>query len=193
METTLLHEVYNHPNLTKIDLEKIVDAHELIRLSKGSILLQDGDISKCYYILISGSIRSYVVDYLGREHTTQLYLPKEVVIEEASLFHQIATQETFVCISDCELWKMNIEVFNKFFVEIPALAEWGRNWMSYQLLLSKQSKIDLIKESALTRYTKLITTKPEILQKVPLKYIASYLGITDSSLSRIRKDMAIKE
>lgn len=102
------------------------------------------------------------------------------------------TQENFVCMSDCVLWKIELENFNRFYTKFPEVSEWGRRWMSYQLLLNKQFKIDLIKESAQFRYLKLINNRPNILQMVPLKYIASYLGITDTSLSRLRKELIQK-
>ena len=61
--------------------------------------------------------------------------------------------------------------------------------MSYQLFYLKQKSVEVITKSATERYLDLIKAKPEVLKFAPLKNIASYLGITDTSLSRIRKDI----
>jgi hypothetical protein len=72
---------------------------------------------------------------------------------------------------------------------IPAFNEWGRAWMTYALHINKKRFIDMVSLSASERYHNLISTKPQIIKQAALKYIASYLGITDTSLSRIRKEI----
>ena len=188
----VLEKTYESLDIAKKDFDEFINSHESIKCKKGTYLLKEYQTSHCYYILVEGFVRSYVIDYLGNEQTTELYLPNDLVIDEASLFHLMPTQENFVCMSDCILWKIELENFNRFYTQFPEVSEWGRRWMSYQLLLNKQFKIDLIKESAQFRYLKLINNRPNILQMVPLKYIASYLGITDTSLSRLRKELIQK-
>ena len=114
------------------------------------------------------------------------------MIEVASLFLSQASQENFQALTDGVLWKINIVDFNGLFVSIQGFSEWGRSWMSNQLFISKQSSINMLTQSARHRYLQLIKTQPEIIKQVPLKYIASFLGITDTSLSRIRKEIATK-
>ncbi|HTN69188.1 MAG TPA: hypothetical protein VLZ33_06975 [Dysgonamonadaceae bacterium] len=86
-------------------------------------------------------------------------------------------------------WKIELESFEELFHKIEGLREWGRAWMSSQLFIAKQRSIDMRTKSATERYLMLVNDKPQIIQQAPLKYIASYLGITDTSLSRIRKEI----
>ncbi|CAN5362663.1 hypothetical protein BH23BAC3_BH23BAC3_13890 [soil metagenome] len=87
---------------------------------------------------------------------------------------------------------MSFENFQRLFQNTDGFSEWGRTWMSGALFSSKQRSLSMITESATERYLTLQKEHPEIIQQAPLKYIASYLGITDTSLSRIRKELGNK-
>ncbi|MGO3306994.1 MAG: cyclic nucleotide-binding protein, partial [Sphingobacterium sp.] len=65
-----------------------------------------------------------------------------------------------------------------------------RAWMAYELYLSKKRATEMITEPAKKRYLHLLEEKPHIIQQAPLKFVATFLGITDTSLSRIRKEIA---
>lgn len=78
------------------------------------------------------------------------------------------------------------------FHTIPEFREYGRLNIVNQYSILKERMLSALQETAEQRYSDLISSSPEIFQNVPLKYIASYLGITDTSLSRIRKDFARK-
>ena len=67
--------------------------------------------------------------------------------------------------------------------------EWGRLWFTFQLFSLKQRTVNMLTETATQRYLTLLKNKPQIIQNAALKQIASYLGITDTSLSRIRKEI----
>ena len=187
-----IRQTYQYPTMTNIDLDKLVSSHIKKISKKGDLLLQDGQVSDCYYILEEGIVRSYIYDYQGNDISTNFFCKDELVIEVASIFHRIPTQEYMVCLTDCVLWEIKFDVFQDLFESIPALTEWGRAWMALQLLITKKRTLDIISLSAIDRYKLLLEEKPQILQQAPLKYIASYLGITDTSLSRIRKELVGK-
>ncbi|NQD70554.1 Crp/Fnr family transcriptional regulator [Sphingobacterium shayense] len=187
-----IRQAYHYPTMTSADLDKLVEHHERITFKKGDLLLKEGQISDSYYILEDGIVRSYIYDYQGNDISTNFFCKDELVIEVASIFHHIPTQENMVCLTDCVLWEIKFGAFQGLFESIPALTEWGRAWMALQLLLTKKRTLDIISLSAIDRYTLLLEEKPQILQQAPLKHIASYLGITDTSLSRIRKELVGK-
>lgn len=186
----VLRYAYQHPLLEAKDFEQICEAHEKVDKSKGDFLLQKGQTANEYHIIENGLVRSYLYDYEGNEITTDFKCNKEVVIEVASLFQRVPTQEYIQCLTDCTLWKIKFDDFQELFHQIPAMREWGRAWMAYELYLSKKRATEMITEPATKRYLHLIQDKPQIIQQAPLKYIATYLGITDTSLSRIRKEIA---
>src|SRR5690606_31370928 len=192
MQPEVLRNVYQHPLFQMKDLELLFDTHEKLPFYKGDFLLRKGQVSNEYYIVESGLIRSFVYDYEGNEITTGFVCNGELVIEVASIFHRIPTNEYIQCLTDFVLWKINFDAFQCLFETIPGLPEWGRAWMAYQLFLMKKRAMEMISLSASDRYKQLLEEKPQILQQAPLKHIATYLGITDTSLSRIRKEIVNK-
>ncbi|RAV29068.1 Crp/Fnr family transcriptional regulator [Sinomicrobium soli] len=185
----ILSDVYRHPLLSATDLGLICEAHTLVEAGKATLLLREGEVANAYYIVESGLVRTYVYDFEGNEITTAFAGDWEVVIEVASLFQRIPTREYIQCLSDARLWKISFERFQELFHEIPAFREWGRSWMAAELSRSKLRATGMITLPASERYLRLLEEKPRLLQQAPLKHIASYLGITDTSLSRIRKEI----
>ncbi|MCL7988147.1 hypothetical protein M8998_09385 [Sphingobacterium sp. lm-10] len=92
-------------------------------------------------------------------------------------------------ITDGSGWVLPYGIFQELFHAIPGFSEWGRLWMTNKLFQFKQRSIDIITLSARARYLNIIANKPQVIKYAPLKQIASYLGVTDTSLSRIRKDI----
>ena len=185
----ILKYAYQHPLFEKEDLEKIFAAHEKIQVSKGEFLLKKDQVLNQFYILEDGLVRTFLYDYEGNEITTGFSGKNEVVIEVASIFQRIPSQEYIQCLTDSVLWKLDYDVFQELFHQIPAFREWGRAWMAFELYLSKKRATEMITEPAKSRYLHLMKDKPQIIQQAPLKFIASYLGVTDTSLSRIRKEI----
>lgn len=189
MISKALEICYDFPFFLPEELQEIFNAHEKISFQKGDLILQEGKTANEYYILEKGLARSFVTDFNGNDVTTNFFVENEIIIEVSSLFHRIPTQENIVCITDCECWKFDFETFQELFHKIPNLREWGRAWMSQQLFIGKRRSVEMFTLSATKRYLNLLEQKPFVIQFAPLKQIASYLGITDTSLSWIRKEL----
>lgn len=185
----ILEQIYQFQSYDKVDRDRLIDLHEIIQIKKGDYLLKRGATAQHYWISVEGLLRSYVIDSHGNEVTTSFFQPYDVVIEEASLFLRIPTRESLQAITDCTLFQLNYQDFQQEFSTVPALAEWGRSWMTMALAQQKNRLLNLLTLSAQDRYLNLLDAQPEILKHAPLKYIASYLGVTDTSLSRIRKEV----
>ncbi len=189
MEDSFFKKIYNHTNIRKNDYKTIINAHAKVDFSKNDIVLNENQINNAYYLIKNGLFRSYVVDYKGNEITTGFFGPFDILIEVASLFLRIPSNENIQALTDCEVYKIKFNDFQNLYSNIEGFTEWGRNWMSHQLFMAKQRAVTMHTQSASQRYLSLVQEKPEIIKEVPLKYIATYLGITDTSLSRIRKEV----
>lgn len=185
----LFYHVYRYPLLTKNAIETIADAHQSMSVKKGQLLLETGKIAHEYYLIEQGLFRSFSYDYNGNEVTTGFNGHNEILIEVSSLFQRIPSRENLQALTDGKLWKIDLTTFQGLYESIDGFSEWGRSWMSNQLFQAKQRSIDMVTISATDRYIRLVDESPQIIQQAPLKHIASYLGVTDSSLSRIRKEM----
>ena len=185
-----LKSIYQHPMFTTSQLSEIFSGHEKVSFLKGEHLLNQGEVSNHYYIIEKGLIRSYLFNYKGDEITTQFFTDNEIVNEVASFFQRVPTQFNLQALTETSAWRIDFDTFQQYYHSMDSVAEWGRLWMTNQLFESQNRHVEMITESATSRYLKLLETKPKIIQHSPLKQIASYLGITDTSLSRIRKEVA---
>lgn len=190
MTKELLYQIYSHPLIGKQELEQIIQAHQSVSFKKGTFILKEGDISDSYLIMENGLMRSFAHNYNGNDITTDFFSNQEIVIEVLSLFQRIPARENVQALTDCDCWEIKFDAFQSLFHSIPGFSEWGRLWMTNRLFHFKQRSVEMVTISAKDRYLQLIREKPQIVLQSPLKYIASYLGITDTSFSRIRKEVS---
>lgn len=184
-----LINVYNHPLFTHSELHQLFAVHEKVTYRKYDYLLRQGEISNDYFVLETGLVRFYVVDYNGNEITTQFCGEDEIVNEVTSFFMRLPSVVNIQALTDCTVWKISLEDFQTFYHSMESVSEWGREWMTTQLFICQKRSINMITQSATDRYRNLLISRPCIIKHAPLKHIASYLGITDTSLSRIRKEL----
>jgi CRP-like cAMP-binding protein len=161
-------------------------------LAANQFLLREGMISNEYVFLESGFMRAFAYDTEGNEVTTHFYSANQLVFEVSSFFNRTKSQENIQTIDDCIGWVINYEQLNNLFHSMPEFREFGRSVLVKGFADFKTRVLSMITETAESRYDTLLKNNPEIFQHVPLKYIASYLGITDTSLSRIRKGYSKK-
>lgn len=188
----IFKQVYQHFLLSEADIETIKLCHEKVSFKKGEFLLKEDEIADEYYLLEKGLVRAFVQDFDNNEITTEFFCENEIVIVPSSLFQRMPSKENLQTLTDCTLWKIDFEKFQELFHSIEGMREWGRAWFTFQLFTMKQRSLEMITETAKNRYLKLMKDKPEILLNAPLKQIATFLGITDTSLSRIRKEIVEK-
>lgn len=185
----LIKSVYANPSISHDGHKVISGAHERIHFKKGEVILRNGETAKDYILIESGILRKYVIDANGNEVTTKFHSTGDFSIVVLSFFHRLPSSESIVAITDGVGWKIGFMEFMNLLKSVKGLGEWGRNWMSNQLFISEQRAVDIFVKTATERYLELLSDNPELLEKIPLKYLASYLGVTDSSLSRIRKQI----
>ena len=189
MDKQLFHSIYDHPLIKPSDFDAIIASHDKITFLKGDFFLKIGSKATEYFILEKGFARAFVFDVAGNDITTDFFQEGDISIEVSSLFMGTPSQENIQALTDGTAWKINFDSFQHLFQDIDGISEWGRAWFSRQLFQSKRRAIDMITKSATDRYLYLAKTKPHIIQKAQVKQIASYLGVTDTSLSRIRKEI----
>jgi CRP-like cAMP-binding protein len=164
--------------------------HKII--AKNQFKLTAGKISDEYLFLEKGYMRAFAHDTEGNEVTTNFYIPGQVIFEVSSFFNRTRSKENIQALTDCEGWFITYNQLNDLFHALPEFREFGRAMLVKGFAALKIRTLSMITETAEERYAHLLKSNPEIFQHAPLKNIASYLGITDTSLSRIRKELAKK-
>jgi CRP-like cAMP-binding protein len=184
-----LTNIFNPKNFKPEDLENILSQYQRLEFAKNDYLIPIGTTASYYYFLESGFARSYAIDLEGNDISTKFFGPTDIVIDWHSYFLRTKCREDIQAITPCVAWKISFENFMKLF-QIEAFREVGRTRLVNNYFELKNHSVSIISDSAKDRYLNLLKEKPSIVQNVPLKQIATYLGVTDTSLSRIRKEIA---
>jgi len=170
------------------DEERIISDLALFRtLDKGAFLLREGARCNESYFVLKGCIRVYyIID--GIEKTTAFYTeletftPQSTTNNSPSEYYVSCVEPSLVLISTPEIERISFERFPRFETLCRLLSE--------DLLSKSQASFDQFKISTPEqRYRQLIDTRPDLIQRIPQHMLASYLGITPESLSRLRKRM----
>jgi CRP-like cAMP-binding protein len=185
-----LTKVFEASGITKDELKVIIPKYKEVKFNKNDYLLKEGQVEKKYWFIESGFVRSYVIDTEGNDITFNLYATKDVVIDYPSLFFFAPTKENIQALTDCVCWEITFEDFQEMFNSILSFREQQRGLLVGSYFALKEHSISLIADEAKDRYLNLLKAKPHIIQNVSLKHIATFLGITDTSLSRIRKEIS---
>ncbi|MDE3145643.1 MAG: Crp/Fnr family transcriptional regulator [Bacteroidota bacterium] len=182
----------NLPVSTQI-LADIASHFELRSFTKNDYFLKEGKISNDYLFLEEGFMRAFTFDINGYEVTTYFYPKNRAVFEASSFFMRTISTENIQAVTDCKGYSITYDKLNMLFHSVPEFREFGRAMLVKEFVAFKQRTLSLINKSAEERYANLINSNKEIFQYAQLKHIASYLGITDTSLSRIRKEFSKKQ
>lgn len=183
----LISFIKNTYPVSDLTANLIADNFKPVILSKHQLTLREGSINSDYIFLETGYMRSYVLDIDGNEVTTNIFKPNEMVFEVESYFRRKPSNENIETITRCIVWIGKYEKCQRLFHTLPEFREFGRAILVKGFTELKQRTISMIKEKSERRYENLLLESPDIFRNVPLKFIASYLGITNTSLSRLRK------
>jgi len=182
----------NTGKVNAIRAGEIAEYFEEKTIEKGKLFLKEGQVSNEYLVLQTGFMRSFSFDPEGNEVTTAFHNNSYPVFEVASFFNRTHSKENIQALADCHGWIITYEQLNMLFHSVSEFREFGRSILVKGFASLKTRMLSMITETAEGRYSSLLESTPEIFQYAPLKQIASYLGITDTSLSRIRKEMMKK-
>lgn len=149
------------------------------------LIIQGGIIDRNVYFIEQGITRSYcLVD--GHEYTTWFSREGDITFGLLCLYHDEAGFEFVETLEPTLAYSIPIQVLNRLYASNIEIANWGRVVHQECLLTLQCTRIDRLTLSAKERYDKLLRTFPDICSRVNLGYIASFLGITASTLSKIR-------
>lgn len=173
-------------------VREFVPALEQVSVPRNTTFLEAGKVSNTYLVLETGFMRASTIDFNGNEVTTGFFLPGSLVLEPYSFFVRAPSSESFHAITDCTGYAISFEKLNMHFHSNQEFRELGRAILVSEFAAYKKRTLSLINLTAEERYSQLFESSRELFQVAQLKHIASYLGITDTSLSRIRREYSKK-
>ena len=152
---------------------------------KKDFLLKEGQIAKNIYFLGTGTCRAFYFSE-AKEITNWFMSEGDIVISVFSFFTQSPSLENIELLEDAIVYSMSFEQLQAIYTHFPEFNLHGRLITEQYYMLSEQRNFALKKQTAKQRYDTLLKQYPQILQKASLGQIASYLGISQETLSRIR-------
>lgn len=190
MNHVLLNFIQKYVTLTEEEENAVIEMAIFKSFRKGTILLREGQLSKDSYFVLKGCLRCYyMID--GEEKTTAFYTESESLTPPSAL--NGSPSEYYVsCLEDCILTVGSSETDEALFNKYPVFEKLCR-MVSEDLHTKSQIAFDSFKISTPEqRYLNLLETRPDLAQRIPQYYLASYLGVTAPSLSRMRKRLVRK-
>ncbi len=176
-----------------VDAVNLCSSHYLRKIvAKNEFLLREGEVCKGTYFVEKGLLRMYSIDKNGKEHIIQ-FAPEKWLISDRSSLHFNEKSRYFIeAVEDSEVLELKNDFFSNINAAFPNTIE-NNDKLLQKHIRSLQNRVNsLLADTAEERYMSFIKMYPDLLQRVPQWMIASYLGITPESLSRVRKELAKK-
>lgn len=169
-------------------LDRLIDLGAFVEFPAGDLIVASGDEENKLYLLVDGLIRKYYLDYQGNDLTHQFLEAGQVFSTQHVVFSgQVMCN--FEAVEPCKLVCFDYERVQKLMLEDLSLTKIYIGILEETLRIKLVRETALLTETATERYVKLKTEIPDIDQRVSHAHIASYVGVTPVSLSRIRRTM----
>ncbi len=159
--------------------------------SKTELVFSDIPSDELFFI-VKGCVRKYYLKE-GEQITITILTENNFVGAFTSLVTGSKSKETIQCLEPCEIIILKKRDLDRLYHQIPLMNEFIRKVLEQTLIQFHQSLSSFILDTPAERYEKLLFENPEVLQRVPQHMLATYLGITATSLSRIRKRILEKK
>lgn len=191
LENELRKYISGFSSLTPEEMEAIVSRIPVRAYPKGSVLLEEGEISSSCYFVLKGCVRQYAL-LNGIEKTTAFFTEKQAVVSVMSYAAQVPANHYWSCTEDCILIVGDLSQEQDMYRDFPKLQSITRALMEQDYGKTQETLAAFMTSTPEERYLDLLQTRPDLLQRVPQHQMASYLGVTPESLSRIRKRIATR-
>lgn len=168
-------------------LVEILESFQCLELKKKDFLVREGNVCE-FFCFIERGILQHSIFVSGEETTTYLALKNTYTSALKSFKNKLPSRKNIKALSDCRLWVLRKEEFDRLLVHSPAFFKFYYNLIENQIFLIDDYRIDLLTLSPEERYLKLLKNDPELLQQVSLRHLSSFLGISSRHMSRIRKN-----
>lgn len=174
------------PNLSEADRAEIKQSIVIEKFPKGTFLLKENEVSKNCYFLLEGCVRQFKLNE-GKEETTGFYTEGDSIVSFLSYLEGTPSTHHLVCTEDCMIAISDPEYEKNIHEKYPAIKDFVYNDITRQIGKIQEESSVFKTSTPEERYLNLLNKKPSLLNRIPQHQIASYIGVTPESLSRIRK------
>jgi CRP-like cAMP-binding protein len=162
------------------------------KVSKGDVLIREGQTVNKTFFVTQGCLRSFCVDKEGKEHTLQFAIKDWWISDFIAIYNNEPASLTVESITDSTVIEFNAQKLDQIYLQFPDFEPFQRKNLERHVVSLHKRILNQLQLTALERYNLFLEQYPDIEQYIPNYHIASYLGITQQSLSRIRSEKAKK-
>lgn len=177
-------------NINDKDMDAVLGHCQVKEVKKDAFLLRQNERCKNTFFVESGLLRQYAVDSKGKEHTISFAPENWLVSDRESLYFDKPSAYSIQALEDTKVIIMNESFMELLAEKIPSFVEFNNKLLHNHIRHLQERIKQLLSATAQERYVDFIEMYPDIIQRVSQTMIASYLGITPESLSRVRKELA---
>ena len=188
----LINKIKSSTTLSSKAEQYVISIAKEKSVSKGDVLIGQGQAVKNTYFVKEGCIRSYCIDKNGKEHTLQFAIKNWWISDFIAIYTNELSTLTIECITDSNIIEFNAEKLNGIYSIFPEFEAFQRKNLERHVVSLHKRILNQLQLTAAERYELFLHQYPDIEQYTPNYHIASYLGITQQSLSRIRVKKAKK-
>ncbi|BAV09766.1 cAMP-binding domain of CRP or a regulatory subunit of cAMP-dependent protein kinases [Filimonas lacunae] len=192
MYEQLRQNITRKVSLTNSEFEQIEAVVKPLSIRKKSRVLTAGEICNYTIFVNKGCLRSFSVNSKGVESIVQFAFEDNWISDLYSYVSEAPSLLHIESVEDCDLLLLYKEDMENLFNKIPMLERWKRLLLQNAYVAVQRRLNSSLSVTAEERYAELLHSHPDIANRVPLIHIASYLGITPESLSRIRRQLLTK-
>ena len=183
----LLHEISNRCFLSPQLQSRIVTNFERKEVTKGDQILIQGNKANYLYFIEKGILHNYYL-HDGRQVSSWFYSENQFITAWSSFYQQKASFETIECLEDCILYRISFNDFQKLIADFPAFGNFARLLAEEILIVLDEFAKSWSFLSAKEKYEQFLNYFPQIELRIKLGLIASFIGISQETLSRIRAE-----
>ncbi len=191
MQNELIKHISKFISLDEEEAKVLAEHNPVRTFKKESYLLREGEFTdKCWFVL-KGCVRQFqIID--GSEKTSFFYTENQAIAPTSNYEKQIPSDYYLSCVEDTIASVTNLRTVPEMFKKYPKFESLTLVFMGQDYSQTKESFVKFKTSSPEDRYLHLLENRPDLLQRVPQLHIASYIGVTPESLSRIRKRISEK-
>lgn len=187
MKKILLKYMTRFTTLNEEEQQAIAENILIEEYKKGTTLLRQGDIpTKCYFVL-QGCVRQYAIDETGKEVTSNFYTEEQAIANFNHHKQDKSSAYSLTCLEDCILVVGDLDSEKDMYNKYSQLEAMTRMMIEQNFGEVQDELASFIASAPEERYKALLRKRPHLVDRVPRHQLASYLGITPESLSRIKK------
>jgi CRP-like cAMP-binding protein len=184
-----INDIMKKLDLTEAEIEDFWANAQLVKFAKKQHLLEEKQINRYLYLMKEGVVRSYVTDAEGKDYSKAFFHAKNLdfVASFSSFKFQVPSNQFLEAIVDCEVWAWHYSYIHEKLTSDFKFYRFFRYCTDTLFIRWENREIRMLRTTPEERYLLFKEENPDLINTVPLQHIATYLGITPETLSRIRK------